>query len=404
MYKELTSLVFYSGTMAVLAYGTNIFLANTLGPGAFGTYVYLGVLGAIAVQIINFGTNETGPKLYSIHGHIVNDWIFTTKWINFCVLLVATCLYVLSTGSANLIGLLVFALNGLLMSVHYELRKQNIRYTQIHLIEKLLFSFGVISIFLFIEGNVLIVLSCLLVSQILAFLWQIYDLADVRLRIGFTSLKRVYSAGMFVVIFALSKFTLGGGTRILIFNTMGAEMLGIFTVVWQLVPMSTLYFSQATRVWRLHIVYAIAQKDIKEFKAVIGKFALSVFGPAVLAAIGIYLLGPLMIDVFYEDSYGYAKKLTPLIGVYFIVVGLDTVTFVAAISLSLSRLLAMVFIIGGVTTIALIWLVSDHIDLTLILLILTVGHFLSSMITAFFCVKRCREHFRDGLLGEQRGI
>ena len=104
MYRDLVSLVFYSGTMAVLAYGTNIFLANTLGPAAFGTYAYLGVLGAIAVQIINFGTNETGPRLYSIYGHVVNNWIFTTKWINFVVLSVVTCLYALLIGSADLVA------------------------------------------------------------------------------------------------------------------------------------------------------------------------------------------------------------------------------------------------------------------------------------------------------------
>ena len=75
------------------------------------------------------------------------------------------------------------------MSVHYELRKQNV-HTKIHFIEKLLFSFGVISIFLLIESSIIIVLLCLLISQVLALLWQIYDHADIKLKVGLISLKK----------------------------------------------------------------------------------------------------------------------------------------------------------------------------------------------------------------------
>ena len=55
--------------------------------------------------------------------------------------------------------------------------------------------------------------------------------------------------------------------------------------------------------------------------------------------------------------------------------GFDTVSVVVAIAMSLSRLLAMIFIIGGAFTIALIWVASDHVDLTMILVILIIGHF-----------------------------
>jgi hypothetical protein len=91
--------------------------------------------------------------------------------------------------------------------------------------------------------------------------------------------------------------------------------------------------------------------------------------------------------------YAEAKKLTPLIGFYFIVIALDTVTFIIAVSLTLSRLLATIFIIGGASTLLLIWIVSDHVDLTVILAILTIGHFLSTIVAAFFCIKGYRKHF-----------
>ena len=58
----------------------------------------------------------------------------------------------------------------------------------------------------------------------------------------------------------------------------------------------------------LHIVNAMTDNDRKKFKVIIGKFSLSVFVPAILAAVGIYFLGPLIIDMLYADAYDGLKN------------------------------------------------------------------------------------------------
>ncbi|EAR52146.1 hypothetical protein OG2516_18815, partial [Oceanicola granulosus HTCC2516] len=220
------------------------------------------------------------------------------------------------------------------------------------------------------------------------------DNREFGIRVEVTALSRVYKEGFFILAFNMSKFAYGGFTRITIFHQLGDEKLGIFSTAWQFVPLSTLFFAQVTRTWRLTITQCIKHGDRAAFRKQICSLVITVFAPTLLATTVILLYGGEVIHLVFNDQYAAASELMPFIALYFLVIALDTVSVLLAVALSLSRVVAVAYATFGVVTVLACLVVAELKSLNLLLVTIIAGHFLAASVTAALSLVKLRTAFR----------
>lgn len=378
---ELRILLIASLSLAALSYVTNIVLASTMGPEIFGRYSYALVLGALFGEVIYFGTSEAGIRLKVRHGDAALGWILTVKLINFGLLLCGVVVgLVFGSDVIALLGLIV-ALNSLCFSTHYEAHGRNVRYTTIFLVERVMITVALWFGLLIIETDLIVwVFLTLLLVQGGSLTYQYWENRPHQLSFDSCALLRTYREGLFVFVFGLSKFAYGGITRILIFNQLGDERLGIFSAAWQFVPLLTLYFAQVTKAWRLRITEALNARNAEVVRRQVFALAAAIFLPTLSASVALFFFGHQIIDLLFTIEFADAGVLMPYLGVYFLVAGLDTVAMILAIAMSMSRVASMIYFIFGILTVALCLLWMDGRGLEAYMVTIIVGHFCAAAV------------------------
>lgn len=371
--------------LSALSYVTNIFLANAMNPHVFGSYSYALVLGALFGQLINFGTSEVAVRLEKSHGNAALDWIFTLKLANFALLLAATLLVSLVNSVASPLFGMVVALNSLSFASQYEVMGRNVHYAVIYLVERALITMAIWIGLLVLDGGYLgWVFGAMALFQLSSLSFQYFENRQSRLVFDFRGLLETCKEGRHVLVFELSKFSFGGVTRILIFNQLGDERMGVFSTAWQFVPLSTLYFAQATKAWRLRITASLDAGDAVSFWRHVRTLALVMMLPAIFAAVAFICVGDKIFALFFSSSYSGAGSLMPYIGVYFVVVAFDSVVVLLAIAASMARLVSQIYLVFGILTVFACAVFMDGRGLNDYMAVIVTGHFLAVMSVALF--------------------
>ena len=388
---ELRLLVISGIVMSGFSYLTNLLLANAMGPENFGQYTYALVLGALFGQVVVFGSTETGIRLQTTFGAEALDWILTAKIVNFLIVLIAgLCVFLINSERAILFALVV-TLNSLSLATHYEAQGRNVRYACIFLVERILITLFIWFGIVFLDKYLMVwVFAILALSQIVSIFFQYIENQAMKISFRRHGLLNLYREGFFVLVFSLSKFAFGGVTRLLIFNQLGGERMGIFAAAWQFVPLSTLYFAQTTKTWRLRITEALRDRDFDEFAQNLKALAFFVMIPSLLAATMFSVFGNTIIEFLLTSEYHDAGPLMRYIGIYFLVVGFDSVVVLLAIANSKAKLAAKIYLISGAVTIFVCFFMGEDQGLERYLLTIIIGHFLAVVILGLFLLRLFR--------------
>lgn len=378
---ELRLLVMAGLAMSGLSYVTNLLLANSMGPESFGIYTYALVLGALFGEVVFFGSTETGIRLKTNYGADALDWILTARIVNFLLVLIGAVIAFLINREIAVLFALVVTLNSLSFATQYEAQGRNVRYASVYLVERILITFFIWIGLLYLDSHLMVwVFGTMAVFQCASLFIQCIENRITKISFSSKGLFTVYKEGLFVFVFSLSKFAFGGVTRILIFNQLGGERMGVFAAAWQFIPLSTLYFAQTTRTWRLRITESLRDGDSYEFSQNLKAVTLFVMVPSLLAAIVFWVFGNTIIGLLLSSNYRDAGSLMPYIGAYFLVVGFDSVIVLLAIATSRAMLAGMIYLVfGGLTILACLLLVKDQ-GLEGYLLTIVLGHFLAAAV------------------------
>ena len=374
--------------ISTLSYVTNIFLANAMGPEVFGTYSYSLVLGALFGQLIFFGTSEVGVRLKISHGDAALNWILSLKLINFVLLMAAAFVSALIRNDLALVYGMIVALNSLCFTTHYEAQGRNVRYAVIYLFERALITSVILIGLLVLETGYLgWIFGTLALFQGASLAFQYSENRQYRPSIDMRGLLTTYQEGIYVLAFGLSKFSFGGVIRILIFNQLGNERMGIFSTAWQFVPLSTLYFAQATKAWRFRITESLDAGDASSVWRYIYTLAIVMMLPFLFVAMAFIFLGDHIIAFFFSSAYVDAGALMPYIGVYILVISFDSVVVLLAIATSRAQLASVIYLVfGGLTILACLFLVEGR-SLEGYLAAIVIGHFLAAVSLAVFTTR-----------------
>lgn len=378
---ELRFLVVASLIMSGFSYITNLFLAYSMGPEIFGQYTYALVLGALFGQVVYFGSAETGINLVTNYGEDALNWILTARIINFLLVSIGTLFVFLINSDTVTLFALVVTLSSLSFATQYEAKGRNVRYASVYLVERILIAIFIwIGLLKFDSHLLLWVFGTILVFQGASLVFQYTEHMATRITLNRKGLFNVYKEGFLVFVFALSKFAFGGVTRILIINQLGAERMGIFAAAWQFVPVSTLYFAQTTKTWRLQITRSLKEGDTDKFLENLKAVTLFVMVPSFFSAVVFWVFGREIIDFLLPSEYHDAGFLMPYIGVYFLVVGFDSVIVLLAIANSMVRLASIIYVAFSGLTIFACLLLSTDAGLERYLLIIVFGHFFAAAV------------------------
>lgn len=393
-FSEFRALLSATLFVAILSYATNIFLANQLGADTFGKYSYALTLGALFGQLICFGTNEVGVRLKTTYGAPALDWIFTLKLLNLIIIFGTLTVSVFASKHAIALLGLVVALSALSLTTHYEAHGKNLRYAKIFLAERSLITLLLwLGLLLSEVDDVAFIFITLFLVQTASLIFQYHDNQIKKPRLTLTGLSKAYRDGFYMLAFGLAKFAFGGITRIVIFHQLGDTKTGIFATAWQFVPLSTMYFSQAVKAWRVRITQAIISKDETAFRKQLLSISAAIFLPALFASSTLYLFGTNIIDLLFSQDYSAATELMPYLSLYLLVVGFDTVVVLLAVAISLSRFACFSYLVfGALTVLSCIFVLGDR-DLNAYLLTIIIGHFAAAATLAGVTATALRNNF-----------
>lgn len=377
MISDFRILVFVSLFQAGLSYTTNIYLANKMGVDVFGQYSYVLAIAAFIAMFINWGTAETAIRLKTTYGQYAMNDIFTVRLINFIIIgIVVLVFWVFVSDSIVLLSLIV-AMNALSYSTQYEAKSLNVRYAKIYLVERIAISSLIcLGLFLLESRYMAWVFSIIFLVQGTSIFFQYIDNTETKLRFKCSYLANVYRQGLFQMLFGLSKYSFGGITRIIIFQVLGDAKMGIFAAAWQFVPLSTIYFSQAVKAWRLKLTEHIDGRVRSEFIKNLTSLSFYVLAPAIFAFFTLAVFGAELIDLLFSVEFVGAKGLMFYIGIYFIVVGLDTIVLLLAVAVSVTHITSVLYLVFGGATVIFCLMASEP-SLEFFVVTIIVGHSLA---------------------------
>ena len=360
--NELRLLLISSLAVSALSYVTNFFLANSMGSEGFGQYTYALVLGVLLGQLVAFGSVETGMRLKVNYGDDALDWILAARVLNFFVVVIGAFAVFLVSFDITVLLALIVTLNALSFATHYEARGRNVRYAYVFFVERILIACSIWIGLLFLDNSLMgWVFTALALFQSISLVFQYLENRTAKRDIKWVEVLNVYKEGLFVLIFSLAKFSFGGGVRIIIYNQLGEERMGVFAAAWQFIPLSTLYFAQITKVWRLRITISLSERDGNEFWRHLKAMLCYTLIPCFLAAAVFWLFGGSMTGLILSSDYRDVSLLMPYIGAYFLIVGFDSVIVLLAIANNRAMLACAVYsAFGAITILACIFLAKNY--------------------------------------------
>lgn len=347
-FKDLQILTVLHLAAAGLSYASTIALAYYLGVENFGRYSYILVVAAVFEQFVSFGTAVVAVRQYDQLGASYLPNLLFAKLANYAVVFAAALIIGAWTSDEVYLLAVLVALVGLSFASNLECLRRNCAYSTIYLVERFAFSLVVLAAFaLNIPGGMKLIVGSLIVIQAASLLYQWRSSGAARPVIQLEVVARIYREGAAALVFGISKFAYGGFTRLFIFNAIGATAAGEFAAAWQFFILSTLYFAQVERAWRMPLVLSIRQRDEAVFHRHVVEIFLFLVPPALLAATVFWYLGEAIVQLLFPNEFAPAGKLMPYIGAFFVVAALEVGTVLIGFSIGMHRQISAMYVLFG---------------------------------------------------------
>lgn len=347
-FSELRVLTVLHVAAAGLSYASTIALAHYLGVEDFGRYTYILVVASLFEQFVSFGSAVVAVRQYSQVGASYLPNLLFAKLANYSVVFAAALIIGAWTGDEIYLFAVLLALIGFSFASNFECLRQNRTYSVIYVVERFAFSLVVLAaLALNVPGGLQFILGSLIVIQIASLLYQWRRSGAIRPLIELGVVARIYREGAAAVVFGISKFAYGGFTRLFIFNAIGATAAGEFAAAWQFLVLSTLYFAQVERAWRMPLVLSIRDRDEATFHKRVFELFFFLVLPAMVAATIFWYFGEAIVLLMFPDEFALAGQLMPYIGVYFIIAALDVGAVLMGFSLGMHKQISATYLIFG---------------------------------------------------------
>ena len=324
--KPLTILLKNSALIAVLSFLLTITLANELGPANFGKYSEALIYAALFSILINFGTDQSATKDYSVHRSVAKTISAFTliRAIMFSLSIIIAYL-LLSDDHMLLFCVVMLTLANFNLSFCYEIQRRNERYSYVYLIERIVYIFGAFTL-IYLE---LLRLGWLFglygIVSLISLGYQVFDrnaLSSTKIKGQLSRVLVLASKNLPLVIIAFSVFAFGGLSRIEMESQLGKEALGIYSAGWQLITIASMFQAQVVRVWRLDLTTAIHDKDVTRFKSSVKNYFILGVAPMCFVAIMLAFWSKWIIGILFTQEYASLESVLPVFGFYFIVISI----------------------------------------------------------------------------------
>ena len=324
--KPLFILTSTNVLISLLAYVLTITLANTLGPTKFGAYSHIFIISALLSVLIKFGTEQTASASHIRGGSVseVLNNVFIIRLV--CGLLCFIVLTLLEYPNYLLVFfVLLTTLKNYDLSCLYEMREKNERYAYVNLGERVLFVSGAFVLIYFDYSEVdgyFMILGMVTMGGIFFQLFDSNNHKYFRLSFRSNGIVENVQQNFPITVVSLSAFTFGGFSRLILEEKMGVEVLGVYSLGWQLITIGTIFQAFVYRIWRRRIASALKSGLMKNLVREIQTYFLLATFPMVLI-FGIFTLfaEPIVTTIF-SSQYFELVPLMPIFGLYIVLTSL----------------------------------------------------------------------------------
>ncbi len=338
-------------------------LANQFGPAEFGVYSQALIYASLFSIIINFGTEQTASADMAAYKNSVETMSCFT-WLRLIMFGISSIVayLILSEDGFLLYFVFALALTNFNLSFYYEIRKENSRYSYIHLIERIVYISGAFVLIGFDIISLEYIFMLYAAATIMSLLFQLQDsrvLTSIRMKGLFRRITLVAQHNLPLVITGLAVFTFGGISRIVMDSKLGTETLGIYSAGWQMVTIASIYQAQVVRVWRLQISKAIKEKNIIEFFDFVKTYLIFSVVPICLLAIFFWLSSDWIVRLIFIEEYASLATLLPTFGVLIVVISISGLAEICWIASGKTMIYMVAAVFYGLLLLTILYFFSD---------------------------------------------
>ncbi len=390
--KELANLSLLSSLISFFNFFHLFFLANILGAESYGIFSIIVVQSTIMLQFILWGINENGIKLMS--DNINENDIATTRLINFGIFTIFFIFYSLYFEKDYFYLIILNSISGFGLSIIYEYNKKNVNYLIIFFFQRLL-SFTTIWIVFFVYKNISIfqIIVIMFIYDFLSFVFQIYD-REIHVKFNYNNYKKIIKSGSTILLFIFSKMCFGSGLKLFVFEKYGNLQAGVLALSWQLITLSSIIFTQLTKVYRLTLNESVSKRNYTIFKSTIFKMLTISFSISIFIIIIVYFLSEYFEIYFLDESFEGIHIILIVLSFYIPVISLEFVIIQVAIALNISNILKNTYVsLGFLISLVYfsIWHFGLEIEFKNSILILVLINFLALLINSIIIINKVKD-------------
>ncbi len=385
--KTLSSLVVLTSNSLFgsgISYAATILLAREIGPEKFGEYSYILLLGALITIFVNYSTDTTASVQFSRGYNLkrVVSSVYSVRAIAFLVLLLVAIVVSLSDWVIG-IGLIAVTLPALNTGFIFELQSRNNIYSVIFLAERTIFAFLIVFI-LFTDWmvvDVIEVILILLISSVisLSIQYRLHYQVLGKVRIKLDLLMQVVKENTFLVLTSIATFGYGGLSRLILENNLGKEQLGIYSAVWQLIMLITIFSAQVSKIWRIRFATALSEKKLTAVVSQLRDYVLYSSFPICIFSIIFFIMSENIILVLFGEQYRNAVYVAPWVCIYFLVINLDSLSAILWTNSGSRKEYFLITITWSITLVFVLLSMSEKYTLHDYAAAVVLTHFLSVM-------------------------
>jgi O-antigen/teichoic acid export membrane protein len=385
-FKQLTLLTKNGLITSAVSYLLTITLANYLGPEGFGLYSYTLILGSIASVLVAFSTDSTSPVMHAAgktQATIFNS-VYSTR-ISLLLIVLAGLPWLLYMNSAVALGVLAIALASMNLGFLYELSKNNVRYSYVYMIERIIYVSTIFLLIFFSKTNLVLIMSFLLFFTAASCIWQLYDNKEsvYRFSFNFDQAANTLKDNFYLVLISLSTFVYGGFSRLILENKFGMADLGVYSAGWQIIMAVTLFQAQADKVWRVKLTTALLQRNKNRSYTYLKNYFLLTTLPVLALAIFVYTYTSELVNLIFGDEYFLLHDLIPIFCIYFLVINLNSLVTICWISVGNRAKYLFISMLSGILLIAALLFLPKDIGLPAFAFLVVIIHGASSIFLLF---------------------
>jgi len=181
--------------------------------------------------------------------------------------------------------------------------------------------------------------------------------------INWKSLKEILLINMPLVIIALSVFSFGGFSRIILEDSLGLEKMGIYSAGWQLITIGTIFQSQVTRVWRLKISVAIEKNDKKQLIPLVKSYLIFATLPFIALTMILFFTSEQVVQILFSKEYFELVHVLPVLSIYYLVINIAGLVEILWVAVGRNKIYMYINITFGLLLLMLLTFISKEASL-----------------------------------------